>query len=536
MPLVGTVEAPALAAEPLLVEQGTLRLLEPVPDAVETWHMHYVLDLATTDGRRFHFDGIKVIRHGPPWRLWPDTSTLYITVTDETDTRVGAGVMRILPGDFVRQMTTMRVTAAGGPAAMVRYTLAFQRLFLGRLFHVFGGLADELGRFAPAGGPDSGTLRPLRLPSPEICWSGDDGTWHDVDLAAAAASAGVDPESLVDDGTVPVGPDARVRLTRYHGGTKGPVLLAPGFGMAARSYLGRTTETNLTEYLVEQGYDVWLFDYRASIDLPSSHSDFTVDAIATTDWPAAVAEVLARTGAETVQAFGHCVGSSSLLMALGAGLTGVRSAVCSQFSLHPHTSLLNRVKCTLRVGQLAHELGLRGIAPDTRRTAAGVATDLALHLVPMPRHEACGRSICRFINAVYGCTHTHAALNEATHEALDGAFGYGNTETLQHLALIMRRRLAVDATGDDVYTRAPERLALPIHFLAGAHNYIFRPSGTETTLEWLRAHNDPELYSCSWLADYAHLDGLVGRDAARDVFPAIVAHLDRTASVTASAG
>ena len=234
-----------------------------------------------------------------------------------------------------------------------------------------------------------------------------------------------------------------------------------------------------------------------------------------------------RQGAPWVQAFGHCVGSSSLLMALGAGMDGVRSAVCSQFSLHPHTSLLNHVKCTLRVGQISHAVGLRGLVPDDERRWTNVAADLALHLVPMPRHEACGRAICRFINAVYGCTHTHAALDDATHRSLDDAFGYGNTKTLQHLALIMRRRLAVDAHGGDVYTQRPERLALPIHFLAGAHNYIFRPAGTEATLQWLRGHNDPSLYTCSWLADYAHLDGIVGRDAAVDVYPAVLDHLER---------
>ncbi len=148
-----------------------------------------------------------------------------------------------------------------------------------------------------------------------------------------------------------------------------------------------------------------------------------------------------------MQLFGHCVGSSTILMALGAGMTGVRSAVCSQFSLHPHTSLLNHLKCTLRVGQLAHALHVRGLVPDDERNWTNVAADVALRLVPMPRGEACGRPICRFINAVYGCTHTHAALDEPTHRSLDDAFGYGNTRTLEHLALIMRRRLTVDAEG-----------------------------------------------------------------------------------------
>jgi cholesterol oxidase len=534
MTLVGTVEAPALAPGPLMVEHGELRLLEPVSDQVETWHMHYAIDLVAGDGRRFHFDGIKVIRHGPPWMVWRETSTLYVTITDESGDRVGVGVMRIRPSDFARQLTTMRVSAAGGPLVAMRCLVGFLRLFLGRLFHLFGGLPAELELVTsrddphdPENLPVSG-LRPSLLPEPEICWSGRDGTWHDVDVAKSCSDAALDATALVETGKVPVGPDAHLMLTRYCGGTKGPVLLAPGFAMAARSFLGRTMPVNLTEYLVGHGYDVWLFDYRASIDLPSCRTDFTIDEIATLDWPAAVAEVRARTDADSVQAFGHCVGSSSLLMALGAGMEGVRSAVCSQFSLHPHTSLLNRVKCVLRVGKVAHDIGIRGVLPDNEHLWIDIATTVALHLVPVPRQEHCGEPDCRFINSVYGCTHTHAQLDNATHHSLHGAFGYGNTTTLGHLALMMRRRLAVDAQGCEVYTQHPERLALPLHFLAGARNYIFKPAGTQATLDWLRTHNDPELYSCSWLAEYAHLDAIIGRDAAVDVFPSVLAHLDAT--------
>ncbi len=183
----------------------------------------------------------------------------------------------------------MRGTAPGGPRESARALLNFQRLFLGRLFHVFGGLADELGRFSVAARPRGGDPGAAAARRRGVRGRTAAGAWHEVDLPAAAAAAGVSPERLVETGQVPVGGDARLKLTRYKGGSKGPVLLAPGFAMAARSYLGRTTPMNLTEHLFEHGYDVWLFDYRASIDLPSAHTDFTLDEIATVDWPAAVA-------------------------------------------------------------------------------------------------------------------------------------------------------------------------------------------------------------------------------------------------------
>ena len=91
-------------------------------------------------------------------------------------------------------------------------------------------------------------------------------------------------------------PDACSRLIRYRGGDKGPVMLASGFAMSATSMLTPTIHPNLVELLLDEGYDVWLFDYRAGIDLPSADTQFTVDDIAYLDWPRAVDEVLARDG------------------------------------------------------------------------------------------------------------------------------------------------------------------------------------------------------------------------------------------------
>src|SRR3982750_2910271 len=78
-----------------------------------------------------------------------------------------------------------------------------------------------------------------------------------------------------------------LRLTRYNAGGKGPLIVAPGFGTSIRAYTIDTVETNFPEFLAEHGYDVWLLDYRASPELEASKQAFTVDEIATQDWPAA---------------------------------------------------------------------------------------------------------------------------------------------------------------------------------------------------------------------------------------------------------
>jgi cholesterol oxidase len=387
------------------------------------------------------------------------------------------------------------------------YLAHFGAMFIRSLWPFYGGVLNELGRFTSEPSP-----RPQIPGSPDLVRLCDpSGGWH--------------------DGSEDV-PDACSRLIRYRGGTRGPVMLAAGFAMSATS-LHTAAHPGLAPYLADAGFDVWLFDYRAGIDLPSASTQFTVDDIAHVDWPRGVDEVLRVTGASTVQVFGHCVGSVSILMALldeTSGIEGkVRSLVCSQFSVHPQTSKLKILESDLHVGKILEALGAHRTRPDTSRTPGHVALDVALHAVPVPKGEECLLPACRWINAVFGLTHHHAQLDDATHLAISGLFGVANMSALDHLGLMMQKGKAVDAHGRDRYLQHPERLSeVPIHFLAGELNYIFHPSGTERTLEWLRnGGGDPAIHTMSELRNYAHLDALIGTEAPGDVFPIILDQLDR---------
>ena len=507
--LTGTVVAPAVTPRRMRVEAGEFRLAQLDPTHVDTWNMRYSMALVADDGRRFRFDGHKVLHDRFGVDLWSDTTTLFVTIRDEAGEAVAGGVMRIRPGDFARQLSTLQVTGVERRVARVRWAARFGTRFFRSLANVYGSLDDVVAfpeqpaRPVPLRGDGR---RKLRITAPEPRWCDRAGRWHEGEA---------------------VGDDAWLRLVRYEGGRRGPVLLAAGFGMSATSFLLDTVPTNLTEHLVEAGYDVWLFDYRASIDLPSSQTSFSLDDIACEDWPAAVAEVRRVTGAGTVQALGHCVGSASLLMALAAGLEGVRSAVCMQFPLHPVTSHLNTFKATLKVDRALQRLGFYTVAPQARFSVPNAALDLALRAAPMPRAERCGKPLCRWINAIYGCTHAHDQLDDATHDELEDMFGVGNLAALGHLGTIMNRRLVVDVDGGEAYTRHPERLRLPILLVQGEKNYIFRPPGTTRTLRWLQTANEPSLYERVVLPGYAHLDALIGREAHRDVYPVLSGHLDR---------
>ena len=89
----------------------------------------------------------------------------------------------------------------------------------------------------------------------------------------------------------------RLRLTRYRGGAKGPVLLVHGAGVSSGIFSTDLVDTNLLEFLFARGYDCWLFDFRVSIALEASRAQSNGDQIATIDHPEAVAYVLRATGA-----------------------------------------------------------------------------------------------------------------------------------------------------------------------------------------------------------------------------------------------
>jgi len=74
---------------------------------------------------------------------------------------------------------------------------------------------------------------------------------------------------------------------------KGPVLLVHGAGVRANIFRA-PVETTLVQYLVDHGYDVWLENWRASIDLPPNY--WNLDQVALYDHPEAVKTIVKGTG------------------------------------------------------------------------------------------------------------------------------------------------------------------------------------------------------------------------------------------------
>lgn len=307
-------------------------------------------------------------------------------------------------------------------------------------------------------------------------------------------------------------------------------MLVHCIGVSSDMYSLDTVETNLLEFLSEAGFDVWLLDFRFSIRLPDAAVAHCFDDVATRDYPAAVAAVLRLTGRPSLQVVAHGVGSSTLTMALLAGLTGVRAAVCSQVSTHLELPLLSRAKAALRLTTLAGAAGVTTMTADVS-AAPELKEELYDHLLrlhPVDAEERCDSAVCRRITVMYGELYQHAQLSAATHASLDELFGLVSIRAFGHLATLGRAGHLVNESGDEVYLPHLDRLALPILFVHGEKNECVLPRATEITLEQLTQANGPSWYSRTVIPEYGHVDCIIGQHASRDVYPKIIDHLTAT--------
>src|SRR5689334_18363831 len=123
---------------------------------------------------------------------------------------------------------------------------------------------------------------------------------------------------------------------------RGPVLLVHGAGVRANIFRAPVDRT-LVDELVDAGYDVWLENWRASIDLPPN--EWTLDQAAVHDHPAAVRKVVEETSADEVKAVIHCQGSTSFMMSSVAGLVPeVKTVIANAVTLHPVIPRLSAFK------------------------------------------------------------------------------------------------------------------------------------------------------------------------------------------------
>jgi cholesterol oxidase len=491
----GTVAVGGLVEAPSPIRGGVVRLVVPDPDDPAASHMYYDLPLPDDD---LHVQGFKLLTEGDVTELWGASTTLHTTVhrSGRDGPVVGRGVVRLGPTAFLRQLRSLDVPDHDGDLAELAALARFGTAFFGALWDDYGSVIHPtslLRRDAPPR-----RHRPLDVPLREVHgYRADDGT----DL----------------------------RLTRYRGGDRGPVVLVHGMGANPGTYTLDTIEPNLLEFLVGHGFDVWLQEWRGSTALPTSRSQFDCDRVARHDHPAAEAAVREVTGRHDVHWVTHCVGSMTWMMSTLAGWTTPASLVLSQVGAHPVAPRISKIKAGVRAPNLLRALGVKLLTTDayTDGSWGSRLLDRVLRLHPVPRAERCDSAVCRRLAFIYGTAVHHDALDEATHDALHELFGVTDLEMMSHLALCAREERLVAADGTDAYLPHLERADLPMTFISGAHNGVWLPESTDRDLAWLTDAHGSESFTRVVLDHHGHQDSLMGAEAHEVAYPAVLAHLER---------
>lgn len=312
--------------------------------------------------------------------------------------------------------------------------------------------------------------------------------------------------------------------------TKGPVLLVHGAGVRANIFRP-PVEKNFVEYLVEHGYDVWLENWRGSIDVRPNY--WNLDQAALYDHPAAVRTVLGQTGAKTLKAVIHCQGSTSFTMSAVAGLVPqVQTIVSNAVSLHPVVPRFSKFKLKFTfplIKPLTDHLN-----PQWGLKAPSFAAKLINGLVLLTHHE-CDNAVCRHVSFSYGsgfpALWRHENLNEATHDWLQHEFAFVPLTFYAQIArCIQKGRLLAMNTNEKLpedFTARPPKTSARFAFFAGEKNLCFLPESQERTFDFFNRFRK-EYHSLHLLAGYGHLDVFMGKNAADDVFPLMLAELDKT--------
>ena len=310
--------------------------------------------------------------------------------------------------------------------------------------------------------------------------------------------------------------------------TRGPVILVHGAGVRANHFLA-PVKTSIVDELINHGFDVWLENWRASIDLPPN--EWTLDKAAVHDHPAAIKTIIEKTGADEVKAIIHCQGSTSFMMSAVAGLLPqVKVIVANAVTLHPVVPRFSETKLNVAVP-------IMGLLTDYLNPQWGLhaptLTAKAVSLLVNATHHECKNAVCKQVSFTYGtgfpALWRHENINNDTHEWLKQEFASVPLTFFKQMARCVRKGNLISVDGfkelpADFCAQPPQTDARFV-LTAGAKNLCFLPDSQVKTFEWLNQQHK-NFHGLHIFPTYGHLDVFMGKNAARDTFPVILAALD----------
>ena len=334
-----------------------------------------------------------------------------------------------------------------------------------------------------------------------------------------------------------------LNVTRFHRADCDDVVLLI-HGMTASSDLFIMPEhTNLVSYLLDNGFtDVWAADFRMSGRFPYVNEThrYTLDDIAHYDHPATLRAVREQVGDRRIHVFAHCLGSLSFMMSLyGGAATGVTSVVCNSVALTPRVRTWSKLKLTYGPAIFEYLLGISFLDPRFGHAPRFTRDWMVSRLVSLA-HRECALPACHMLSFMWGsgrpAMYLHNNLEQVTHERMADLCGACGMNYFRHIRKMVEAGRAVKCDpGDPRHSDLPDdyltnaaRVTTPILMLTGEDNQVFTDSNI--VCYDLLSKIAPGRHELVTFPGYGHADPIIGKNAHLDVFPRVLAFLEKQAA------
>jgi cholesterol oxidase len=324
-------------------------------------------------------------------------------------------------------------------------------------------------------------------------------------------------------------------------------VLIHGLAQGTLIYAHPKQPKSLTRYLLDEGYEVWLVDYRLSNQFDAGdvpYDGWTMDEIAKFDIPAAIQYLRKHYPPEaTVHVFAHCVGAVAMTIAILKGwITNrdVQSLVLN--AIHPWILPSPANDFRARLGVFVRDYlsdDFFDPIPATRdrvTTAQTVLDRLAFSLArlgetqrhPLGKDADLAQAICDRMSFLYGRMWEHKK-SKNLHPCWKDLVGRAPGAVQRHLFYLLTRGRVLDRFGRNEYLKAENIrrnwTGIRTLFIHGDRSEVFNPQSASKAAfrlrRVLREGGDGRLSTpvgVKRVANFGHMDVIIGDDAEDESF------------------
>lgn len=378
--LTGTFTCPGVPGSPFMVQRGCFHLFTMDQKAPGTRNLTYDFNMISVENKKYHFHGYKVVDSASafaPFRFWSETSTLYVTISEETEEGrvVGRGTMRIKPLDFFSEIFTFKTYGKD----------LFSRIHSATTF-----LTYFIKQSASA------LLTPFtRQQYPTVTYTNY-------------------INDTPPDATYEIVASDHVHTLMYMWESQNPdietktIFMVPGASVDHQIFALPTIEVNAVNYFTRAGYRVYVTVHRICHLMVAKNNWTTYDA--RHDIRACLELIREKEGPEKIYTVCHCMGAVAYSSGLLDGTIPaewVKGISCSQVFCHPIWSTLNLIKACagpIPFDKLYTMFGGKWFSCSSSSDDSFFQriVNQALRIYPDRREEMCNNVSCHRCSLVFG--------------------------------------------------------------------------------------------------------------------------------------